>query len=236
MAVDEIGRISRDELNHMGIVGLGAIHQLATPLSASQLALDVLIHDLKNNPELDRETIISRVEAERARLAQMGRLIHHFRKWVSHEAPEMKTFELSRFVRETLNDLMPVFRQLGPNIPLMKGQAIHVCTDSIWLRQILSCLLLNALEATHQLGDSGRVEVAWSMNLGTVELTVSDNGRSTTVPTIELGSTSKETGMGVGLTLTARLLSELGGQLVFKNREFGDGLIAVASFPSRSDA
>ena len=234
MAVDETGRISREELNHMGIVGLGAIHQLATPLSASQLALDVLIHDLKNRPELDREAILSRVETERVRLAHMGRLIHHFRKWVSHEAPDLRPFELSRFVRETIIDLTPVFRQLGTNIPVMSGQALHVCTDPIWLRQILTCLFLNAIEATQPLGGRGRVEVEWVMNKGIVELTVADNGDAATVPAVELGATSKGTGMGVGLTLTDRLLRELGGQFTIKKREPAEGMMAIASFPSRS--
>ena len=234
MAVDETGRMSRDELNHMGIVGLGAIHQLATPLSASLLALDVLIHDLKNHPELEREAIIVRVESERVRLAEMGRLIHHFRKWVSHEVSELKTFELSQFVRETIHGLTPVFRQLGPNIPIVQGRALHICTDPIWLRQIISCLLLNALEATQHRGDKGRVEVEWTMAQGTVELTVSDNGGATVVPAIELGETTKATGMGVGLTLTARLLKELGGQLTIRKTHDGDGLAAQASFPNRS--
>lgn len=87
-------------------------------------------------------------------------------------------------------------------------------TDRALLRQALVNLVKNGLEAG---GDAGRVTVSASVGDGTVEFAVADDGPGLPAERrarlFEPGGSTKPQGSGLGLTIVARIVHDLGGSV-----------------------
>jgi signal transduction histidine kinase len=90
-----------------------------------------------------------------------------------------------------------------------------LCTDRALLRQALVNLVKNGLEATEP---AGRVTVSAAARDGAVEFAVADDGPG--IPAerrarrFEPGGSTKPQGSGLGLTIVARIVHDLGGTVV----------------------
>ncbi|MEE2758081.1 MAG: ATP-binding protein, partial [Myxococcota bacterium] len=110
-----------------------------------------------------------------------------------------------------------------------KGNArIRFRTDDVWLRQILSCLILNGAQAVGSASANGWVQVNYSSEKDWVHISVSDNGGGLK-QAAELGKTTKSDGLGIGLMLADTLTSNLGGTLSLVNGPVG--LMAIVKLP-----
>ncbi|MBU2676089.1 MAG: hybrid sensor histidine kinase/response regulator, partial [Gammaproteobacteria bacterium] len=99
---------------------------------------------------------------------------------------------------------------LDPDLPKM----IHA--DEVRLRQILINLLGNAVKYTHD----GGVKLTTTYNVGRLVVTISDTGPGISIEdqervfrAFERGSGQGETGAGLGLTITLRLVELMGGEV-----------------------
>ena len=105
--------------------------------------------------------------------------------------------------------------------------------DSVSLQRVLSNLLNNALEALGASAGLVRVGFFWSENTETLRITIEDSGpgfpaailsRDLTQPLMS----TKVGGHGLGLTGSARLISEGGGKLTVQNgSELGGASILI---------
>ncbi|MBV71600.1 MAG: hypothetical protein CMH52_09680 [Myxococcales bacterium] len=222
-------RFTPAELNHLGLVGLGLIHELGNPLSAMHLSLDLLIEQLESGDELDGETLLSRLNKERIRLHQTTQLLHRFRRLLAHKPPVLAPIKLNDVVAGLLDELRVTLRQFGViEIHNKIPGPIHFKTDGVWLKQILSCLLINSAQATRTDGEGSWVKIDCSQERGWVHIRVSDNGGGLEQP-MQLGQTTKADGLGIGLALVDRLVTELSGTLVLENSD--SGLVAWVRLP-----
>jgi len=98
------------------------------------------------------------------------------------------------------------------------------------LVQVLNGLLANAIEATPNGGDI-HVATEAEANGGPLRITVRDSGNG--VPEQELGrifepfTTTKSSGLGLGLPIARKLVRRYGGELGVSNRDDGKGAVAT---------
>jgi two-component system sensor histidine kinase HydH len=111
----------------------------------------------------------------------------------------------------------------------LPARGVQAAVDAAQFRQVLLNLLLNALDAT---GAGGVVWVDLRTDAeGFLCLRVADNGRG--LPAA-LGDqifapfiTTKETGLGLGLSISKRIIESHGGEIAAANRPEGGAVFTI---------
>jgi signal transduction histidine kinase len=235
--------IRADQLAAVGQLAAGLAHELRNPLmcmktlvqSARRRGGDAHL-DSRDLKVLDEE--ISRLE----------KLLQSFLDFARPAKPETHDVDLAHIVRQTVGLLSRRAEARSVTIGCRLSELpLVVDADENQLRQVLLNLLLNALDAVQ---NGGKIWVdAVHANNGQaalksdgrgqpcVRLRVADNGRG--LPASDRGRiyepffSTKETGLGLGLAISQRIIDAHGGELIARDRD-GGGAIFEIQLPSRA--
>lgn len=214
-----LGQVAR--LNTLGELAAGMAHELNQPLTAvlanTQAAGRLLA---ESPPDLDTARMAMDRAVEQARRASgtVGRL----RQLV--ERPALNTppapLLLQEAVRDALHLLEPECRKAGV-VPQWQpmSDADWVLADPVALQQILHNLLMNALQAlSHQPPDDRRLLLRATLrDERHITLAIEDNGPGVPAEVrdhlFEPFTTTREGGLGLGLTLCDSLAQAMGAHL-----------------------
>jgi two-component system, LuxR family, sensor kinase FixL len=222
----------RDEIAHLSRVAtLGELsgslaHEINQPLmgilSNAQAALRFLARDDADLDEV-REILVDIVEDDK----RAGEVIRRLRALLKKGEMQHRPLDIGSVIddvlRLTRNDLMnrdvAVSTELTPDLPLVLG-------DRIQLQQVLLNLVLNACEAMDAVPGTPRVHIRTLRTEGAgVEISVSDRGGG--IPPGDLERifepfvTTKELGIGLGLSICRTIIIAHGGRLWAEN--IGEG-------------
>ena len=232
-----------DQLAAVGQLAAGLAHELRNPLMCMKTLVqsarrhgDVAHFDSRDLTVLDEE--ISRLE----------NLLQAFLDFARPAKPETHEVDIARVVRQTVSFLSR--RAEGRNVTIecrLPERPLVVQADEAQLRQVLLNLLLNALDAVQNGGaiwvdarhdDDGLANV--ESNDGSqpyIRLRVADNGRGLPAHDrdriYEPFFSTKDTGLGLGLAISQRIIDAHGGELVALDRE-GGGAIFEIRLPLRA--
>ena len=232
-AESEIQRYQR-ELEHitrlgtMGEMSSGMAHELNQPLAAlvSYCGTAIsLLHSLSSPPQQLCE-ILERA-SEQAHRA--GDIIRHLREFVSKGGNHKEILDLGQVIRSMLSFLKYELQESGVKIEFHQDcRTCKVKADKIQMDQVLINLVRNSLEAIGQAKiTNGRVVLhARLLPHDRVGVTVTDNGPGIDAKMVgkifEPFQTSKETGMGIGLSLSRRIIEAHDGEL-WVDKEYLNG-------------
>jgi signal transduction histidine kinase len=216
------------ELQHLGLVGLGLIHELSTPLSTSVMSLQLLIESLESGESTSKPQLIERLHGEVDRLKAAAATLERFRRWLSTEAPDSHRLSLTESVQKALATMRPVLAQLGlvqPELQIDSSQDVLI--DPIWFERALCCLLLNAGQASQSgRSDPARVRITLSNDGQAGLVYIDDNG-----PGLEavppLGYSDKSAGVGVGLNLAVYFIKSMSGEFTLGKSDLGGCRVAI---------
>lgn len=234
-----LGQVAR--LNTLGELAAGMAHELNQPLTAvlanTQAAQRLLADD---PPELHtaRGAMAQAVAQARRAAEVVGRL----RQTV--ERPEaqgtMLTLDLTETARRALHLLEPECRQRGVMAQLQLEGPVPVAADPVAVDQIVHNLLMNALQALEGV-DAQRRTLTLSVRGadGFGELTVMDSGPGIAADALprlfEPFFSTREGGLGLGLSLCETLAQGMGGSLTAANRPDG-GAVFTLRLPLKDTA
>ncbi len=229
-----LGQVAR--LNTLGELAAGMAHELNQPLTAilaNTQAAQRLLAD--NPPEMDAaQQAMTQAAAQARRAAEVvGRL-----RRVVEQHPEAnataQAVNLVEALRHALYLLEPECQRRGV-APLVRADAaVWVQADSVALDQIIHNLLMNALQSLEKLDKQPRsLILTITIQLKTGQLVVADNGHGIPPEVLphlfEPFFSTREGGLGLGLTLCETLASGMGGQLSASNEVTG-GFVGGAVF------
>jgi PAS domain S-box-containing protein len=243
--VEEVLRRTQLELLHvarvtsMGELTASIAHELNQPLAAIAAHAGACLRWLKREvPDLDEaRQAVERIgrDADRA-----TRVLQEVRALTTNKPPASDRVDMNEAVRAVL-DLMHseighqqagLRLDLGPALPPVRG-------DRILLQQAILNLIANGLEAMAEVNGRLRRLVIRS-HLGPsaeVLLSVEDSGVG--MDTDRLGRlfdpffTTKAGGMGLGLSISRRIVEAHGGRLWAESR-VGEGTVMTLSLPSQA--
>lgn len=217
--LQRLARVAR--LNTMGELAAGMAHELNQPLTAmlagTQTALRVL-----REAEQDEDpaaTAIPALELAAAQARRAGDVVARLRSLVQQPAmgPAGTAVDIAALAQHLIELLAPEWRQRGISAECT-GTAPAVRGDRVALEQILHNLLLNAAQALERLpGREGQIRVSVTPRAAWVDCTVQDNGPG--IPAEQLTRvfepffSTREGGLGLGLSLCQTLSQAMGGQL-----------------------
>ncbi len=213
-----LGQVGR--LNALGELAAGVAHELNQPLaaiSANAQAAQRLLDDEPADLERARQAMAQAVQQSRRAAEVVARL----RRLV--ERPDtgarLQPCALQPALRGALDLLQPQTQQLAASVDLQADdEALQARADPVALEQILHNLLDNALHALAQVpAGQRRLRLRLRREGGMARLDVSDSGPGIAPEALprlfEPFFSTREGGLGLGLSLCETLATGMGGGL-----------------------
>lgn len=230
------------ELSHLSRVGLlgelaGSLaHELNQPLAAilsnSQVGRRSLAHD---SPDLiEMGAILDDVIADTKRA---GGIVHGMRAMFKKDSlPGLEPLDLNLVVTEVLTLLNSEVVSRRARVDLLPGEELPAVNASrIELQQVLINLILNSLDAIRDAADGTGVTILTKRDEGAVRLFVKDDGPGISPEMedriFEPFATTKEKGLGLGLSISRGIVTRFGGELELVREEGWNGAIFRLSLP-----
>ncbi|WPH11558.1 sensor histidine kinase [Variovorax paradoxus] len=218
-----LGQVAR--LNALGELSAGLAHELNQPLTAvlaNAQAARRLLDDDPPDLATARNAMGQAVEQARRAAGVVGRLRRVIER--PEAGGDVKPLVLQEVVRSAMHLLAPEFAQRGvaAQFDATAQAPVRVQAEAVALEQIVHNLLMNALQALDLVPASERrLSVSVGRNGQEGVLTVTDNGRGIApeaMPRLfEPFFSTREGGLGLGLSLSETLASGMGGSLTAAN-------------------
>ena len=218
-----------------GALSASIAHELNQPLGASNLNIQFLKMNLEKgviNPELGKEVLDS-LEEDNKRAAAIVKSLRSIFTEVDSNAKEV---QLDGLIDRVLDIVKPELKSKNIQIQLQVDDGLLVRVNSSEIEQVILNLLNNAIQA---LGNSGTLQRRIAINATKseqfIQLSISDNGAGVPIEfksqLFELLSTTKQTGMGLGLWLCKHIVTRYGGSIRYEDA-VGGGARFVVGLPS----
>ena len=221
--------VESEKLATAGQMAAGMAHEIRNPLTGIRMFAQLIQSRLKGQPDSGR--IVQPMVDE---IDRLDRIIQEMVDRTRPRELECEPGDLNEQVEEVLRFLteslvgrhIVVERDLASNLP-------RAVFDSGKIKQVLWNLMLNAKEA---MPAGGRLRVSTGMVAeGFVQLVVEDTGTGLGGENIERLCepffTTKPEGMGMGLTISRKIVEQHGGGFSLENRPQG-GAVARVLLPA----
>jgi signal transduction histidine kinase len=216
-----------NRVSTVGELSASIAHELRQPLSAilanSEVAEMILSSSSPNVAEL--KEIMHDIRRDDLRASEV---ISRLRRLL-HKAPiEMHAIELNEMVQEVIDFLSSQISVHGISLSAQFVQpALRLRADRIQLQQVILNLIMNAMDAVESTQGCLRTIVVRTslVNRALAEVSIEDSG-----PGIPPGKekeifepfyTTKEAGMGMGLSISRTIIENHGGEIHAENRSTG---------------
>jgi C4-dicarboxylate-specific signal transduction histidine kinase len=229
------GLLKANKTAATGALSASIAHELNQPLGASNLNIQFLKMKLENgvlNPELGRE-ILDSLEEDNKRAATIVKSLRSIFSDSNSNAEEVLVNDL---ITQVLDIVTPELRSKNIQIQIRVDDGLKIKVNSAEIEQILLNLLNNAGQS---LANSGtllrRITIEATKVGNSIRLSITDNGMG--VPAkfkpqlFELLSTTKQTGMGLGLWLCRHIVTRYGGSIHYEDA-IGGGARFVVELPA----
>jgi two-component system sensor kinase FixL len=211
----ELARVSR--LTTAGALGAAVVHEISQPLATIATYAHLCRRILASEPgdlELLGRTMTN-VESE---IRRVGDIIERLRDFLGKSEPRWCAVNLAEVTREIVSVLADEARARGVAVRIDVRPLPYIAADRIQIEQVLINLIRNAIEAVTEVGNLERwVRIHLRHVDDAVEVAVDDSGPGVS-PEIaqhlfEPFETSKQRGMGLGLSLSREIVKAHGGTL-----------------------
>jgi two-component system, LuxR family, sensor kinase FixL len=220
----ELVHVSR--LSAMGEMASALAHELNQPLSAISNYMKGSRRLLAASSDPNASKIEGALDRAAEQAIRAGDIIRRLRNFVAREESEKRVESLSKLIEEAGALGLTGAREQGVKLRFNLDSSLDlVLADRVQIQQVLVNLFRNALEA--MASSSHRELIATNVRApdDMVEVAISDTGHgfgSDIQPNLfQPFFTTKETGMGVGLSISRTIIETHGGRMWAENNEAG---------------
>ena len=212
----ELARLAR--LNELGEMASTLAHELNQPLAAIANYAQGCVRLLKDMEEGPATQMREALEETAKQALRAGGIIRHLREFVTRGETEKAPEDLRKLVEEAGALALVGSREQGVrSIFQFTAEARQVLVDRVQIQQVLINLMRNAMEAMR---DSRRRELivrTANAEPGHIVIEVADTGPGISdeiaVRLFQPFVTSKANGMGIGLSISKRIVEAHSGEI-----------------------
>jgi signal transduction histidine kinase len=229
------GLLKANKTAATGALSASIAHELNQPLGASNLNIQFLKMKLEKgvlNPQLGKE-ILDSLEEDNKRAAT---IVSSLRSIFTEGESNAQEVQLGDLISKVLDVVKPELKSKNIQLQLSVDDTLVIVVNPSEIEQVILNLVNNAAQALANSGTLQRRIAIEAIKVGkSVQFSVSDNGAG--VPAdfksqlFELLSTTKQTGMGLGLWLCRHIITRYGGSIHYEDAT-GGGAKFVVELPS----
>jgi signal transduction histidine kinase len=201
-----------DQLAAVGQLAAGIAHELRNPLTAVKLLVDGAVE--QGSPLSGAELLVLQDE-----VGHMEQMTQSFLDFARPPKLTRQPIELSQVIDQCRELVRRRCETLGIKVTL-EGEPITVMGDPQQLRQVILNLLLNAIDAQPE-GGSIHLRVVEDHNKSLCVIEIADAGAGIAADyqdrIFDPFVSTKETGMGLGLAISRRIVRSHGGDITASN-------------------
>jgi two-component system sensor kinase FixL len=225
----------------MGTLASALAHELNQPLTAVANYCEGARELLAREPGRDVIDAVSEALDEAAQQAvRAGQILRRLRDFISHGEMERQTVNLRKLIGESNALALVGSREHGITARTqLKAHATEAFVDKVQIQQVLVNLIRNSVDSmvsserrflTIRTADTGKDMVRLS-----VEDTGSGISKAVAKQLFKPFVTSKEAGMGVGLSICRTIVEAHGGAIWFEAGRGGEGTVFHITLPTTGE-
>lgn len=221
---DELARLAR--LNELGEMASTLAHELNQPLSAIANYVQGCTRLLRNMDDAVASRMREALEETAQQSLRAGQIIRHLREFVTRGETEKASEDIRKLVEEAGALALVGARERGVRSVFDFTPGPHVVVaDRVQIQQVLINLMRNAIEAM-QGSERKELNIRTATTAeGMVEVEVSDTGPGISdeiaAQLFRPFVTTKAGGMGVGLSISKRIIESHGGEISVRRNSSG---------------
>lgn len=220
----ELAHVSR--ISSMGTLATSIAHELNQPLTAVANYVEAASDLLKDPSPENLVTIKDALDECRTEVVRAGQIIRRLRDFISRGETTRHIASLSRLVKEA--SALALMNGDGRSVEFetrLDPERDDVLVDPVQIQQVLVNLIRNALEAMEASSVKRLVIASGPGGEGMVEVSVSDSGPGLDRHVVERlfhpFVSTKESGMGLGLSICHTIINAHGGRIRAQPSELG---------------
>jgi two-component system sensor kinase FixL len=219
-----------DRQGAMSMMAGTLAHELNQPLTAASFYITGSLRAARMEGSMAIAAVITGMTEAFDQVRNAAEIIRRVRKMVQPESESSNAASVDDATREALTLLIATGLTAAESIEIeLEPELPHVAITPVQLQQVLINLLKNALEAISTEG--GKVWLnAQKADLDIVRIEVRDNGPGFETGSVDIFSpftSGKETGLGLGLSISRTIVEYHGGRLFVENSHPGATLLVV---------
>ncbi|MDB5397591.1 MAG: nitrogen fixation protein FixL [Rhodospirillales bacterium] len=206
-------------LSDMGQMASALAHELNQPLSAVINWTQAARRLIQTQAGAASPKVLEFMDNAITQADRAGQIIRRLRDFIARGETERQFEDINRVVEEATALALVGAKQNGIRVILNFAPALPpVLTDKVQVQQVVMNLVRNAIEAMVTVSQR-RLTIAtgWSEE-GMIEVSISDTGpglpADVSAKLFQPFVTTKEKGMGLGLSISRSIIDNLGGRLV----------------------
>lgn len=212
----ELARLAR--LNELGEMASTLAHELNQPLAAIANYAQGCVRFLNDMDDSAAVRIKEALEETAKQSLRAGGIIRHLREFVTQGATEKSPQDVRKLIEEAGALALVGSREQGVrSVFEFARDTEKVLVDSVQVQQVLINLMRNAVEAMRQSGKRELIVRTARHSDGYVMIEVADTGHGISdeiaARLFQPFVTSKASGMGIGLSISKRIVEAHGGQI-----------------------
>lgn len=211
---DQLQRAERSAV--VGRLASGIAHEIRNPLNFINLSIDHLREKYAPQVEPDRREYTHILTTIKDEIARLNRLVSDFLSYGRPAKLKLREIDSRALIEEvrSLVNAKSTLQNVRINIDQNGDGDAHLMADPEQLKTCFSNLMINAVQA---MPEGGSLDIALKSDPDTVEIDFSDTGPGIEADAIEQVFepyySTKETGIGLGLPLTRKIIEEHGGEI-----------------------
>jgi two-component system, LuxR family, sensor kinase FixL len=242
--IEEEARMQRERLAHLvrvqtlGEMASGIAHEINQPLAA----INSYAQASKKHLQGDQVNLVKVAElAEKisSQASRAGSIVSHLRSMMQRRPVEPKSIDINRLLNDvskivevdTKHNNCNLIFKLTPSLP-------NVIADEILIQQVVINLIRNGVDAMDGLGDEVKKNIIVETKIKDnkeLEIFVSDCGSGISSHDesniFEAFHTTKESGLGMGLSICKSIIEEHGGNIGYLQNKAGGTTTFYFSLP-----
>lgn len=236
--INRLAQVSRISL--MGEMAASIAHEINQPLTAISTYSQACSRLLQSGSE-QPEKLISTLAKINAQALRAGDIIKGLRSWIRNQDTQRQSCECNTLVREVIEIVLVEAKNNDIKLQTnLETTDLNVMCDPVQIQQVVLNLIKNAIDAiaaTRNTPDEQRVITINTQRLPEerIQISVSDKGPGITDDVAQKlftpFFTTKESGMGMGLSICQTIIGAHGGQLSYTPNPDG-GAIFYFNLPT----